>query len=35
MAERIKCNLGIGLLGDDVPGLEKALVYLKRAAEQI
>ncbi len=26
------CNRGIGLLGDDVASLEKALAYLKRAS---
>ena len=25
------CNLGIGLLGDTIEGLEKALAYLRRA----
>lgn len=25
-----KCNTGIGILGDDVEGLERALTYLKR-----
>ena len=26
-----KCNVGLGAFGDDVPGLEKAIAYLKRA----
>lgn len=30
-----QCNTGIGLLGDDVHGLEKAIAYLKRAANGV
>lgn len=28
-----KCNKGLGLLGDSVEGLEKALAYLKKSSE--
>lgn len=27
----VKCNTGLGMLGDDLAGLTKALEYLKRA----